>query len=178
MFLKLNWTTSRARDTYGYNVLTLREGRGNDYNIMGRCNGGGYDMVGTVLGQWAENRFIDRLLSLDVPDDGYYGLRYINPKFNAGDAIVPGTGQTVAEREAAGESLGLERYQARYSATSPRPTKEHTVPAIDGACGPGSVRKILEAIGVSLTVLSDSRNETLYSVTVEEPHEAKNQAVA
>jgi hypothetical protein len=51
--LKLSWATSRGKDTYGYNICRL-----DDTSFTGkryRCNGGGYDMVGTCLGMWVED---------------------------------------------------------------------------------------------------------------------------
>lgn len=50
--LTVTWTVSRGRDTYGYNIVTLRE-RG---DVVARCNGGGYDMRGTVFADWLEKR--------------------------------------------------------------------------------------------------------------------------
>lgn len=47
--LSLTWSTSRAADTYGYNIARL------DDSITGkryRTTGGGYDMAGTVFGDW------------------------------------------------------------------------------------------------------------------------------
>jgi hypothetical protein len=47
--LRLKWTTSRGRDTYGWNVVTLTdETTGRKY----RAKGGGYDMTGTVFASW------------------------------------------------------------------------------------------------------------------------------
>ena len=51
--LKYKWTTSKAKDTYGYNICTLLV----NGVKKGRCNGGGYDMQGTSLGNWIENEF-------------------------------------------------------------------------------------------------------------------------
>lgn len=45
--LIITHTKSRARDTYGYNVITLWDGK----DHFKAC-GGGYDMIGTVLGDW------------------------------------------------------------------------------------------------------------------------------
>jgi len=67
-YLSLKWTVSRARDTYGYNVVTLRDESGNRY----RANGGGYDMTGTVFGQWLMTAHQDKLATLDPAD--FYGL--------------------------------------------------------------------------------------------------------
>lgn len=38
--LKFKWTISRARETLGYNVVTLYV----NGSKVARCNGGGYDM--------------------------------------------------------------------------------------------------------------------------------------
>lgn len=47
--LNLSWSTSKARDTYGYNIVRLDdEATGQRYKTCG----GGYDMVGTVLADW------------------------------------------------------------------------------------------------------------------------------
>jgi hypothetical protein len=96
-------------------------------------------------------------------DDGryFYGLTFHDPDYNPGKAIIGkdavdrtmgkgSDGKTVEEAEAAGESLGLERYQAFYSASSRVPTKTHKVPLIDGGCGFSSVEKIMEAIDLHL----------------------------
>ena len=47
--LRLRWSISRGRDTYGYNICTVIDERtGKRYS----CNGGGYDMTGTSFGHW------------------------------------------------------------------------------------------------------------------------------
>ncbi|HKN42978.1 MAG TPA: hypothetical protein VJW23_03575 [Propionibacteriaceae bacterium] len=57
-YLSLKWTTSRAHDTYGYNVITLTDERtGKKYRAMG----GGYDMVGTVFADWLSDTHRDEL---------------------------------------------------------------------------------------------------------------------
>ena len=130
--LKYKWTTSRARDSYGYNVCTLFV----DGEKVGRCNGGGYDMTGTSLAQWVETNFKNDLLKLK---EEFYGLSFHDPNWEPSKEII--------EREETGLSLGLERYQDFYKQSSKLPTEKHTIPQIDGACGVDSVRKILEALG-------------------------------
>ena len=97
--LDLSWTTSKARDTYGYNIARL------DDSISGKryktC-GGGYDMVGTVLGEWFQDQYQSELVELvqantdklevystTCPDwqkiQGLYGLTY-----RQGKAILDG----------------------------------------------------------------------------------------
>lgn len=75
--LQIKWTISKARDSYGYNVVTLY-----DHNEKFRANGGGYDMLGTVLGKWIQKNYMERLKELKPynldPEENYnkknYGL--------------------------------------------------------------------------------------------------------
>lgn len=111
-------------------------------------------------------------------DDGrsFYGLTFHDPNYDPGKAVIgeacadrtldgKAEGKTVADAEAAGESLGLERYQAIYSASSKHATERHTVPSIDGGCGMESVRKIMQAIGLTLEYLpTRSKKSNLYTL--------------
>ena len=241
--LEIKWGTSRGRDTYGYTTCALYE----DGRKVSACNGGGYDMRGTVVGGWLEARLapaLVRLKAAEMPershweperarvcagkcredarefairlrvggsdaevmfpklaedcwecpvcggatsqsrdgkrvDDGraLYGLTFHNPNFNPGKAVIGkgcsdrtfggSEGETVEQSEKAGKSLGLERYQAFYSASSPVPTRRHRVPLVDGACGLSSVEAILRAVGLALRRLDSSRSRSgpaLYEV--------------
>jgi hypothetical protein len=76
--LEIKWTVSRARDTHGYNICTLYV----DGRKAAACNGGGYDMKGTVLGNWLASAFADRLLKLkpeDMPEQSHW-QRVENPR--------------------------------------------------------------------------------------------------
>lgn len=234
--LLIRWGTSRGRNTYGYTTCSLSE----HGKRLAACNGGGYDMRGTVFGTWLAAAYRDRLLQLkpeDMPEhshwqsndraficypctnmravlnndentptapvavrtaqplhsDGFewpkcpecgedmnrdthagtriedgrylYGLSFHDPDYDPSKAVIGegcddrtlgagATGKTVAEAEAAGESFGLERYQAFYRASSKVPTARHRVPSIDGACGFESVRRIAEAIGLEVRMIS------------------------
>jgi hypothetical protein len=55
--IELKWTVSRARDTYGYNVVTLTD----NYGAKFKASGGGYDMTGKVFGQWLEYQYMDKI---------------------------------------------------------------------------------------------------------------------
>jgi len=69
--LEFRWTVSRARDTAGYNICTLYV----DGSRVARCNGGGYDMKGTVLGDFIAKHYADRLRSLkpeDMPEQSHW----------------------------------------------------------------------------------------------------------
>jgi hypothetical protein len=215
---EFRWTVSRGRDTYGYNICSLFV---NDKKVSA-CNGGGYDMKGTSLGNYIARAYADRLNALkpedmeaqshwerakyprqlcealcwldgDKPDESkqslphdtrtcphcgaqtrtdfqdgklvedgryFYGLTYHDPNYDPGKAVVStdcddrtlggAPGLTVDEAEKQGKSLGLERYQAFYRASSKVPTERHTVPSIDGACGTSAVERIMKAIGLTL----------------------------
>jgi hypothetical protein len=164
--LEFKWGVSRARDTEGYTICSLYV---NGYK-KASCNGGGYDMRGTVLGDWIASRFADELVKVSPPMSRrngqevqeFYGLTFHDPNYNPGAAVIDGV--TVAEREFQGKSLGLERYQAFYSASSNVPTEKHTVPRIDGACGMSSVEKIVQAIGFRLLFVSQSNKLDVYTM--------------
>lgn len=73
--LEFKWTVSRGRDTYGYNICTLRV----DGQKVSSCNGGGYDMKGTSLGNWAERAFSAELLKLkpaQMPEQSHWQPEY------------------------------------------------------------------------------------------------------
>jgi hypothetical protein len=106
-------------------------------------------------------------------DEGryFYGLCFINPNYDPGEAVVAhapvfgkdeDAGKTVAVLEDEGKSLGLERYQAFYAATSKHPTEMHTVPSIDGACGMSSVEQIAKAIGLTLEYVPTKGKNSVY----------------
>lgn len=100
-YLALSWSTSKGRDTFGYNICRLDD-RATDKRY--KCMGGGYDMVGTVVAEYLQEAFQDRLQSAGSVVTSLYGARNYNGKIS-----------------------------------------------IDGACGLESVKRIAEAIGVSIT---------------------------
>jgi len=132
--LQIKWTVSRGRDTYGYNICTLRV----DSDKVARCDGGGYDMVGTCIGAWLLATFPDRLKTIlafngDHRRDGFYGLEFREPKtFDRHESYIDGDQMT-----------------------------------LDGACGIGSVFKIASAIGVKLQRKSDTKNQTDYIAIID-----------
>ena len=136
--LKFKWTTSKAQDTYGYNICTLLV----DSQKVSRCNGGGYDMKGTCLGDWIAKEFKKDLLKFK---QDFYGLTYHDPNWQPSKEII--------KREEEGKSLGLERYQDFYKQSSKLPTEKHTIPQIDGACGFRSVEKILNHLGLNIELI-------------------------
>jgi hypothetical protein len=75
--LSISWAISRGRDTYGYNICRLDD---NVTKHRFRCLGGGYDMIGTVLGEWFEATYQDKLkdlvTSIEMVDAGYAAKGY------------------------------------------------------------------------------------------------------
>lgn len=108
----------------------------------------------------------------ETVNDGryFYGLTFHDPKFDPGKAVIGegcddrtferrAIGETVEQAEAAGKSLGLERYQAVYAASSKVPTERHTIPSIDGACGFEAVERIAKAIGLTLAYVPAAKGK-------------------
>ena len=134
----ITWSTSRARDTYGYNVATLHllTWSGGSHKAA-RCTGGGYDMTGTCFGDWMQVYFAEDLkkLSSDLGSNTpwntrgtFYGLSFWDP----------------ARR----------KYRKTY--------RPGYILSVDGGCGLSSMEHILNALGVTLTRGRSTARETIY----------------
>jgi len=93
-YLAVRWSTSRGRDTYGYNICSVTDqATSKRYS----CKGGGYDMLGTSFGAWLTETYQDALREIgdrahitynetfDVTrnDDGLYGMyRYADGRIS------------------------------------------------------------------------------------------------
>ena len=80
--LVFKWTTSKGRNTYGWNICTLKDRKGN--KISSTC-GGGYDMKGTAFGDFIADYFGEQLKRLTAnygsfDKGGFYGLRHYNTR--------------------------------------------------------------------------------------------------
>ena len=80
-WLNANWIQSVLTFNYSSNnsgnVVTIKNQRG--LKITGiKASGGGYDMKGTVFGQWMQLHFMDELERLDSKE--FYGLTHYNTK--------------------------------------------------------------------------------------------------
>ncbi len=132
--LKFKWTVSRGRDTYGYNICSLWI----DRHKVSSCNGGGYDMKGTALGNWMEEEFQDQLRKLPANygsgdnNKGFYGLSFYN--------------------------FTTQKRQHRFS-------KNVEGAYLGGACGFSSMERILNAIGYKLEYIDQGSNYTTYLLT-------------
>lgn len=116
--LTLSWSTSKGRDTYGYNICRL-----DDRNMGKRykCMGGGYDMIGTVFGNWLQENYQVELLKIRGQ-----AAHIVSEKF--GYIANPGNNRF-------------------HGMTHNQQTDKVS---LDGACGLESMLRIAEAIGLEV----------------------------
>ena len=69
--LSLSWSVSKGQYTYGYNICRLDD-RNNGHRF--RTIGGGYDMIGTVFGEWLQHYYQSELIK--IKDGDFYGMTY------------------------------------------------------------------------------------------------------
>lgn len=116
--LSLSWSTSKGRDTYCYNICRLDD-RNNGKRF--RCMGGGYDMIGTVFGEWLEANYQKELREISQR-----AKRVFNQQK---------------------EWIDCGRSDSLYGMTYY--VKEGRI-SLDGACGIESMIRIAEAIGLEI----------------------------
>lgn len=141
--LHFKWTISRGRDTYGYNICTLLV----DGEKVGRCNGGGYDMQGTSFAQWLQEHYQHELKAKFATE--------INSITDKDYADYSG----YCYKEIKGF------YGAKISG---KEGKELTI-SLDGGCGMDSIKRIAEAIGITLKWNPESekyKNHTYYTAII------------
>ena len=127
--LSISWTTSRGRETYGWNICRLDDSHtGRRY----RCNGGGYDMIGTVFGDWLENIAQDKLRQLAV---------------DRADQLQD-CGYSVT---------GWRKLPDLYGLTFAPDGRA----CIDGACGITSVQQVADAIGIGSEWIGNRKGHTV-----------------
>lgn len=148
--LHFKWTVSKGRDTYGYNICTLLV----DGEVVGRCNGGGYDMQGTAFGEWIQNAYQDKLRQLFAADIKNIETNENCRTYNTNKGVVikhmPGSG-----------FYGVTIYWDTMSKTARI--------SLDGACGFNSIQRIAEAIGITLQWNKESdryKNHSFYTAFV------------
>lgn len=135
-YLAIKWTVSRGRDTYGYNIVTLTD---QDSGKRYSCNGGGYDMTGTVFGQWLMDTHRAELLSIA---GRAYDLRVIADPDKASGVIENRDGL-----------YGMRSYSYTYDS-------DLDYVHLDGACGLSSMERIAEAIGLTIKHTYDRKGQT------------------
>lgn len=133
--LALSWSISRGRDTYGYNIARLDDTTtGKRY----RTCGGGYDMTGTVFGEWLQDRYQAELRNIAHCAGNYYSKA--------------GGYQTIRSAD------GRSPYGAwLYGMTRNDDTGAVT---LDGACGLSTMIDIAAAIGLDVMRIGDKRGRT------------------
>lgn len=129
--LAFTWSVSRGRDTYGYNIARL------DDTTTGKrytCMGGGYDMTGTVFGDWLQDVYQDRLREIATRAHTYWrpGTRTPNP---SPDAL----------------------YGMTTHLDDPNTVERVTV---DGGCGLSAMEQIADAIGLTVRKLWNRKGHT------------------
>lgn len=145
-YLAVSWSTSRGRDTYGYNICRL-DVRSTDRRF--KCMGGGYDMLGTVVGEWLQETFQTRLLAM---------------AHRAHSLYKPGKGTCRNAIEDADTLYGMTLYYVKADDFQDLWSAQKVV--LDGACGVSSMERIAEAIGISLSRTYNRRGHTTgYMVT-------------
>lgn len=144
--LHFKFTISRGRDTYGYNICTLLV----DGERVSQCNGGGYDMQGTVLGEWLQNAFQHTLLKF-MNDNG------INEKPPC---------NTYSTDKGEIRRYELNGFYGMWLRVNPNGGAQVI---LDGGCGFSSMEKIAKAIGITLKWNKESdryKNHTFYTALV------------
>lgn len=116
--LVLSWSTSKGRDTYGYNICRLDD-RNNGQRF--RTIGGGYDMIGTVFGQWLQANYQKELMEISQRANTVYNQQLEWVTSDRSDRL----------------------YGMTYRVIDGRVT-------IDGACGLECMIRIAEAIGLEV----------------------------
>lgn len=132
--LKIKRSTSRGQDTYGYIIITLTDGNtGKKY----RTSGGGYDMRGSVLGEWLNTVYATELKALA--------------------SLAEGTiqnGQYNSRRDKNAQS-SINRNQHYYGLLARYDAKGNVERvSIDGACGVSEVMTVARAIGLSIEYIN------------------------
>lgn len=134
--LILSWSVSRGRNTYGYNICRL------DDAITGRrfrTSGGGYDMIGTVVGAWLEAEHQAALRAIAHRAGSWYSEAEGYKSHRTPDNRNPDPAYL----------YGMTRYEDTGKV------------GIDGACGLRTVCDIAEAIGIDLDSFHDRKGNTL-----------------
>ena len=145
------WTTSKAEQSYGYNICSLYI----DGLKMHSTCGGGYDMKGTVYGDFLGFEYQERLLKLHhragsrwsvSPSGNHKRLKPIKRAKEPWNAGIWWRG----------ELYGLTAYYKRGE------TKPFKV-CLDGGCGISSMEKIAYNIGITTTYHGDGSSSKIIS---------------
>lgn len=128
--LSISWSVSRGRDTYGYNICRLDSRQsGSRY----KCMGGGYDMIGTVFGDWLECEYQSELV--------------------AHVASLPKIQYGSTKRMQISEEINPSYYGLTI--------REDGSVSLDGGCGINCMVRIAEAIGLEVQWEGNRKGHTV-----------------
>ena len=147
VLLVWRWTTSRARNSYGWNICTLYA----DGEKVGSTCGGNYDMMGPAFGEFLENTYHDRLLKLHHRAGSRYSI-------SPSGEYKRLTTKNAHRWSNHGELYGLTAY---YKRGEKKPFKM----SLDGATGTESMWKIARKIGLSRKYHGETKSTTTYTLT-------------
>lgn len=135
--LDIKWSVSRGRDTYGYSICSLwRGGR-----KLATCNGGGYDMTGTVVAEWFCREFQAKVWELRSRASTARYRRDIGGLVDHPEVLT----SLLADR-----LTGLEVIYTNSNCIEGKAF-------IDGACGLRSVQRLIEACGFNVEEVYNRR---------------------
>ena len=148
--LKFKYTTSKGRDSYGYNICSLWV----DGEKQSSTCGGGYDMKGKALGNWIARKFEKELLKFNK---SFYGLTFHDPNYQPSKECLK-----EEEKDELTKLTGLARLRDFHKQSSNLPTEKHTIPQLDGACGFECMTSILNNMNYYLKYIDGDNNTSTY----------------
>lgn len=168
--LRITYGTSRGANTYGYALVNLSE-----HGVKkASCNGGGYDMRGTVFADWLQATYQDRLMKLAYDKPGVFARSIWNETTGKDSTYktieedrkkglygarwyVNGANEAVWDRK--GENV------KGYKAAKP-------YVSLDGGCGFESMRRIAAAIGLEVREINGGKRLDILIITDKTPEAA------
>ena len=136
-FLTVKHSTSKARDTYGYNrVALIDQATGNRYATCG----GGYDMLGSCLGQWLQSNHQNELLKITQHAACQYD------KTTGFESLYDPSQWTKPDGMLYGMTRNTDVINDKLLSVS-----------LDGACGFESMAKIARAAGLTVNLYHDKK---------------------
>lgn len=134
--LIISWGVSKGRDTYGYNICRLDDAvTGKRY----RTSGGGYDMIGTVIGMWLEDAHQTALRNIANRAESYFSKAAGYQSHRTPDNRNPDPAYL----------YGMTRNDDTGAVT------------LNGVCGTRTMCDIAEAIGLNLESFHDRKGRIL-----------------
>lgn len=152
--LVITWGTSRGRNTYGYTTATLRE----NGEKKAACNGGGYDMRGTVFADWLAHAYQDRLMALAASRRKPFDVL----KWNGKEGDESKYDRTDAKRKTS--LYGAKYYSKGAGGWGGEKNKPPHV-SLDGACGFESMCRIAKACGLTVATIDACKKLDVIVVT-------------